>query len=357
MSDKNKTTIQFNKVPEEILRSRKVEQAQSAEQAAAQARMAALKQPRSPRGGAAVRIPPLDAQHIEGRTMDEQASALTDPTNPLAPSYNPQLAEMQNRMNAGHPLAPLPPEVQTQPGFRPGVGSMYAANQPMVSVQPQGPYKPQLRTETMESIKALETFRSKAETQQQVQLETKKEEAEKLEKEVSATKTPFDEFDYEAFRSFRDKDEWNMLNNPKRRKEIESQLLPMKVEDVILLGEVRQDVPIAPNIIITFRSVGGDEDLAVKQMMFGERGGDRYVYDKYSLMQITLGVFAINNMPLPNHLDTDNKVDEKKFMDKFNKVARFPVQFLANLGVNYSWFDERVRMLFLFGGSEQLKNG
>lgn len=344
-----KTTIQFNRSPNENL---------TPEQAMAKARMEALKQPRQPRGGApSVRIPPLDAQHIDGRTMEEQASVLTDPTNPLSPAYNPELAEMQSRMSApiSNPLAPLPPGAQHHPGFRPGVGSMFAGNQPAVTASPQEPYKPHLRPETLESIKALETFRAQAESQQTTEARAKEAEAREVEKEIM-TKTPFDDFDYTALRAFQDKEDWNLLNNPKRRKEIESKLTPMKVEDVILLGEVRQDVEVAPNIIVTYRSVGGDEDLSIKQMMFGERGGDRYVFDKYTMMQLTLGIVAINNMPLPAHTNKDGEVDEKKFQEKFKRIAKFPLQFLANLGVNYAWFDERVRMLFLFG-SEELKNG
>lgn len=351
-----KTTIQFNKPPGEIVRKR--DESQTPEQQMAKARMDALKQPRPPRGGApSVRIPPLDAQHIDGRTMDDQAAILTDPTNPLSPAYSPELAEMQNRRAPmQHPLAPVSPGAQHHPGFRPGVGSMYAANQPAVTAAPQEAYKPQLRPETIASIQALETFRQQAEAQQTEEAKTKEEEARAVEKEMTNTKTPFDDFDYAALRAFQNKEDWNLLNNPERRKKIEEKLTPMKVEDVILLGEVRQDVEVGPNVIVTYRSVGGDEDLSIKQMMFGERGGDRYVLDKYTLMQLTLGIVAINSMPLPAHLDKDGNVDEKKFDEKFKRIAKFPIQFLANLGVNYSWFDERVRMLFLFG-SEELKNG
>ena len=355
--DKSKTTLQFNKTPEEILRDR---QPLTPEQEAARARMAALKSPRAPLGGApAVHIPPLDAQHLDGRTMEEQASVLTDPTHPLAPSYNPALAAMTAAERTARPpqqpLAPLPPGAQHHPGFRPGVGSMYQANQPAITEEPDAPYKPKLRQETIESIKALETFRMAAETQQTKEIEAKKEEAKKVEKEFSS-KTPFDDFDYKELRAFQNQEDWNLLNNPKRRKEIEAKLRPMRVEDIILNGEVRQDVEVAPNVIVTYRSVGGDEDLAIKQMMFGEKGGDRYIYDKYTLMQLTLGIVSINNFPLPSHLDPEGNIHEPKFLEKFKKLSKFPLQFLANLGVNYAWFDERVRLLFL-SESDELKNG
>lgn len=360
MSEKDKTTIQFNKSAEEILNEK---HALTPEQEAARARMASLKAPRAPIGGApAVKIPPLDAQHIDGRTMQDQAAVLTDPTNPLSPSYNPELAAMTAERRPasnpqGGPLAPLPPGAQYHPSFRPGVGAMYAANQPSIKVteEPDAPYKPKLRPETLESIKALENFRMTAETQQNKEVDAKKDETKKVETE-KVSKTPFDDFDYKMLREFQDKEDWNILNNPKRRKEIESQLKPMRVEDIIIHGEVRQDVPVAPNVLVTYRSVGGDEDLAIKQMMFGEKGGDRYIYDKYTIMQLTLGIVAVNNYPLPSHLDSNGDLNEKMFLEKFKKLSKFPLQFLANLGVNYAWFDERVRMLFL-SESEELKNG
>lgn len=356
MSDKDKPTFRFNRPPDEEGQ----EKAGTPQQEIARARMAALKTPRPPLGGApAVKIPPLDAQHIDGRTMQEQAGILTDPTNPLAPSYNPTLAAMTAAEQAAHPprapLAPLPPGAQHHPAFRPGVGSMYAANQPAVTSEPEGPYKPQLSQKTLDSIQVLERFRMEAEQKQQQALEEKKDEAKKVEKEIM-TKTPFDDFDYHELRAFQDKDDWNLLNNPKRRKEIEAKLVTMRVEDIILNGEVRQDVEVAPNVLVTYRSVGGDEDLAIKQMMFGEKGGDRYIYDKYTLMQLTLGIVAINGFPLPSHTGPDGNIDETKFQEKFKKLSKFPLQFLANLGVNYAWFDERVRMLFL-SESDELKNG
>ena len=233
---------------------------------------------------------------------------------------------------------------------------MYAANQPGVTATPQAQenYKPKLSTESLEGIKALENFRLQAEAQQKQVVADKTLEAKKLEAEMK--KTPWDDFDFEALRAFKDKEDWSLLLNPKRRELIEKNLIPMKVEDIILTGEVTQDVGVAPNVFVTYRSIAGDEDLAVKQLMYGEKGGDRYVMDKYTLMQLTLGLVAINNMPLPSHMGADESLDETKFLEKFKKVCKFPIQFLANLGINYTWFDERVRMLFLFE-SEALKNG
>ena len=48
------------------------------------------------------------------------------------------------------------------------------------------------------------------------------------------------------------------------------------------------------------------------------------------------------------------ELDEDAFWKKFEYVARFPFHMLASLGVNYFWFDVRVRKLFV---AEKLGNG
>jgi len=150
--------------------------------------------------------------------------------------------------------------------------------------------------------------------------------------------------------------QWNLLNNPQRRKEIEGRLVKMDITDIIVYGEIRQDVTIVPDkLTVTYRSVSGEEDLAVKQLMFGEHGGDKYLLDKYTIMQLSMALVAINGDELPTHLDEKKKWKEELFLRKYEKVIKFPIQFIADLGVQYLWFDERVRKLFL-GSTEELKN-
>jgi len=64
---------------------------------------------------------------------------------------------------------------------------------------------------------------------------------------------------------------------------------------------------------------------------------------------------SINGEELPTHLNDKKNFDEPRFLSKFDKVTRFPVQLVADLGIQYLWFDERVRRLFL-GGTDELKN-
>ena len=326
----------------------------SPEQQAAQDRMASIKAGARPVGGVPkVRIPPLDADPLPGGgSMSAQAEALRDPTNPLSPAYSPELAAMASRERATGqgPFDLLPDSATEDPGFIPGVGSRIKINQP--SIQQPRPKDQILRPETVQDLEKLSTLQKTAEQVQQE--ETKKEEAEaaKVEKQLT------DDAAKQAAElgSLMSEGDWNLLNNPTRRKEIESRLKPLKIEDVLIYGEVRQEVPVIPDkCVFFFRSSSGAEDLAVKRMMFGEQGGDRYMLDKFSLMNLALGVVSINGMQLPSHLDDKKRFDEKLFMKKFDMLMRFPIQLLADMSVQYMWFDHRVRQLFT-KSTEVLKN-
>jgi hypothetical protein len=352
MVTKNKNQIQFNKAPTEVLRDRRQKEAKD--------QMSRLKQPRQPHGGAPpVKVPPLNAEPIKmGGTMADQAELLRDPTSPLSPAYSPEMAMMSKKFNAednGGPFSLVDPEAQQQPGFRPGIGSMYRANQPALKPGiPEG-YKPKLSEETRQSMQTLAEFHAAAERQQTMVQEKAPKEQEKKE----PAKRLGDD-DEDLFKELQDvlddPTQWSLLNNPRRRKEIESRITPMDITDVIMHGEIRQMVPIVPDKLeVTYRSVSGDEDLAVKQMMFGESGGDRYLMDKYSIMQLTLALVSVNGEELPSQLNDNKKFDETKFLAKLDKVVKFPIQLLADLGVQYLWFDERVRRLFL-GSTDELKN-
>lgn len=367
MPDDRKKQVQFNKPPTEVLRDRRQREAQD--------HMNKLKQPRQPHGGAPpVSIPPLNAEPIKnGGTMAQQAEILKDPTSPLSPAYNPELAMMAQqggppgapRMTPGGkiqevkgPFATLPEEAAQQPGFRPGIGSMYQANQPALTGQDG--YKPRISENTRQSMQTLAEFHAAAQRQQQMAHEDVADPQRKQREETAARLENSINEDTDLYKELQevldDPTQWNLLNNPKRRKEIEERLSPMDITDVILHGEIRQTIPIVPDKLeVTYRSVSAEEDLSVKQMMFGESGGDRYLMDKYTIMQLTLAMVAINGEDLPTHLNDKKKFDEVKFIAKMEKVTRFPIQLIADLGIQYLWFDERVRKLFL-GGTDELKN-
>lgn len=148
--------------------------------------------------------------------------------------------------------------------------------------------------------------------------------------------------------------ESDKLNNSTRRKRITSRCAKMELEDYIMNGGVKQKVPIVPGKIEpTFTSASVDEDLEVKRMMFGVQGTDVYIANRFSLMQLTLSLYAFNGEPLPSHLNVDGAFDEDLFNTKFAKVRKYPTQLAEDLVNNWLWFDERVKDLF----EEDLGNG
>lgn len=161
-----------------------------------------------------------------------------------------------------------------------------------------------------------------------------------------------DDFEFDSYRRMMEE---NVLNNPARRKAIEARCRPMDVVDLITTGEVQQEVPVVPGkYIVTFRSTTGAEDLAIKRLLYDERGTPRYMLDMYSMMSLTLGLYAINRHPLPDHRDEEGNFDTVKFNEKFKLVKGYPLQLIADLSANYAWFDVRVRKLFAV---DELGNG
>jgi hypothetical protein len=301
--------------------------------------MEAMKAGGRPVGGVApVAIPPLNASPIEGQTMHEQARALADPTNPISPAYDPEVQKIM----ASNPHGVLPPEAAQDPNFRPGIGSMIAGNQPGIQQQPQDG-RPPLSDKTQDALAAM----AKAAEEIQRKEAAKADEAEEDVKEGL----------YDEIKDMVGEEQWHKLNNRERRKKIEAGLASLNFTDILTLGEMSQDVRIRNGLILTFRTVTGDEDLAIKRMMFGEQGGDRYLMDKFSMMQLTLALKAVNGEELPSHVDVKTgELDEEKFLDKFKKVMRFPAALLGDFGLQYAWFHERVQALLL-DETDEIKNG
>jgi hypothetical protein len=285
------------------------------------ARIAAAKQKQVPVGGAPMpHIPPLD------QPPAVQAAHMARNLTPE------QVADLKNRGQ-----------------FIPGVGSGLSINQPGLRQQAQAPAPqpvdpgvinpprqggPVLRPETEQQLREFE--KAKAEPDK-----SEKEENKKITKEIEEIEG---EFDFDEFGNR----VRNLLVNKDRRDIIESRCTPMKLEDLLLQQEVQQVVPIAPNRFEpTFRSISGAEDLFIKRSMVGERGETRYVLDKFSLMNLCCGLYALNGKPMPSHLDANGDPDEKLFEKKFKLILKYPISLLVDLSVNYGWFERRVRKLLV----------
>jgi hypothetical protein len=326
-----------------------------------------------PLGGAPkVNVPPLDADPVtnsDGQpiTMHEQAEILKNPNSPLSPFYRPEKVmrspisnmdphvnrtarnggEVPMKGNKGPFGGFVSPEDRQDPNFRPGVGSAYLANQPALKHQKEGG----LSNETIKGLNALRDFSNRAHEEQN----KKPKEEDQFLDDLKKFDDDFGQLNSSSFMNAYKK-EINELNTDELRKAIEERLEPIDLTQFIMDGEARQDVPIVRDKFIpTFRTVTGGENLEVERMMFGSNESDIYVFDKLAIMQLTCGLYAINGNVLPDHLDERRKFDSTQFKVKFEKVVSLPLCMLASLGINFTWFDQRTRRLFI--DTKPLKNG
>lgn len=208
-------------------------------------------------------------------------------------------------------------------------------------VQPRPAGSPLLRPETAKQL------------QDMAEAQVKQEDPEAgIKKDIEDEKEDlFDMFDFSG-RSEAER----ILNNKKRRKEIESRCEPMKLEDLIMKNEVQQDVPIVPDkLIVRYRSATPVENLFVKRMMSDEKvNTEQYLLEKYGLCQLACALVSINGVALPNHLDENDSPNEDLFQKKLKMVMKKSGYIVADLGINFHWFDLRVRRLL---NPEDLKNG
>ena len=292
----------------------------------------------------------------------------------------------------------LPEEAKKDPAYREGAGAGYAINQlhlamkygvmrggvliPAAALRPP-PSGSRLSDETIKGLAEVAKFqkqRQEAESKSAgaVNSDTEAEKgpaaaaarlanvagdestapltAEEKKELNSAAARKVDDFDFDTFRQMMMKD---LLNNPEQRELIEARLKPLDIADLIIEGTVAQEVQIIPNKFwVTYRSVAGQSDLAVKRLLMEEvksvQVDDRYYLDKYAFMVLALGLDSINGNPLPTYLGSDGRFSEDMFWRKYNYLTGLNTHMLASLGLNYFWFDVRVRKLFV---AEKIKNG
>jgi len=352
-------------------------------------------------GGPTPPIPRLDQPHQTGMTMADQAVAAAQPQPASSDSgfIQPTGAPMHRLGSpAGPALLPsdlLPEQATKDPEYQQGAGSRYAMNQPQLAMKygviRNGQYvspqllssgRPGLQPKTIEGLQALQQLSKEAQrpvkpegAQAQAEREaasgvagaaarlagtSEKESIQPMTEEdrekVKKSLEKMDEFDFNTFREMMIKD---ILNNDEQRQVVEARCLPMDVTDLIMKGRVTQVVPIIPGKFEPeFQSLSAEEDLALKRLIMLEgkslNVSERYLLDKYSLMGVAAGLFAVNKKVLPSHLDKDGHFNDDLFLQKFNLVIKYPFHMLSSLGINFFWFDVRVRMLFK---AEMVKNG
>jgi hypothetical protein len=210
-------------------------------------------------------------------------------------------------------------------------------------VVPRGPGAPVLRPETAQQLN--EAIKAGKEMEKAAG-EAKTAEEQKA-AEDSRLAEIFANFDFGDNRSQVDR----ILDNKKRRTEIEARCKPMDFDDLLMKDEVSQRVPIiAGKFEPLFRSIVPIETLYLKQRMSRETiQTDQYMGEKYNLMLLCCSLLDINGTPLPDHRKHTSdglfEVEDKLFDEKMKALMRKSAYIIADLGVNYSWFDIRVRKL------------
>lgn len=147
-----------------------------------------------------------------------------------------------------------------------------------------------------------------------------------------------------------------VLNNKKRRKEIEDRCAPMNLEDLILKDEVQQTVPVLPGKFEPrFRTLNPEESLFLKQFLAKEASpNESYAAEKFGLCQLACSLVSLNGADFPDHRKPDGTPDEELFKVKLKRLMKKSGYIIADMSINYYWFDIRVRRLL---APEKLGNG
>lgn len=348
-------------------------------------------------GGPSPPIPRLDSEHVPGMTMAHQAMLERELPATGLPGM-PSVDLMGQPPASGIlPGDILPPEAQNDPQFIRGSGSGYAFQQPAMAkkygvirkgqhvfLNDRGaPTTGKLREETLEGLKALGEMQEKAKAANTPEQIAEREAengpagagarvaggdsrpADRAATHEEAVARMVDPFDLDTYRQMLTRD---ILNNQEQREIVEARCKPLSLDDLVVNGFVLQEVPIVmprqvgtnptKGFVPTFRSIDPIEDLAIKRMLMEEatklQVDERYFVDKYQLMTIVLGVYAINALVLPDYRDGDGLLVPDLFWKKFNKLMKYPLPMIASLGVHNFYFDIRVRKLFV---ADKVGNG
>lgn len=319
--------------------------------AAYRARIAAAKSGSTPVGVVPMpEMPRLD-QPVPGAAMDRglgvqqshnQASAAQVAQHAAAQGAQPPGAQGKH---AGMMSPDQYQQAVSQGQAIPGVGGGYVANQPAGAPAPLAPPTTPMEIkghgdQPANPIRA-EGGLSQT-TVEQLEAVGKAQEAQnEAEEEKELAKDVDPEYDYDSLGNVtRD-----LLSDIERRKAIEKRCTDMEFEDLILNQELRQEVPIKPGFIPIFRTPSGAEDLYVKRLMGDVEGSDRYIMDKFAVLSLCMGLYALNNQPLPDHRDSKGSIDEDRFNKKMEYILKYPIVLVGDMSTNFMWFNARVQKL------------
>ena len=140
-----------------------------------------------------------------------------------------------------------------------------------------------------------------------------------------------------------------------RRKEVESRLSPIRIDDLFVSGEIRQKVEIRKNrLVVIFRTLKGKEDLYIKRRL-NEVKDDvvRYAEDRFLYMLLCAHVHSYNGKELTNIFE-NGKISNINFDKRFEELCNIPSVLIEEIWVNFRWFEDRVRLAL---ESDNLKSG
>lgn len=264
-------------------------------------------------------------------------------------------------------LAPARAPVEPPAAMAGGVGAAYQVNQAIAAGETDGPVsmreakkieakvgKGSRKSLSPESVAQLEAAAAAAEGESPSFSPGEDTTSDDLEEAVRDAVAPRRNIDASVFDAQR-----RILMDSRRKEAIEEKLEELDLSDMITKREIQQKVIIQPGkLSYTFRTYNQHENLFCLGYVYDHPGSALQADELLNTCKLTCCLVKLNSASLPEHRrfpgTTKEEVDKEAFDKKFQLVASFPTQMLADMSVNAVWFEERVNQLFSL---DHLKNG
>lgn len=251
-----------------------------------------------------------------------------------------------------------------------GVGSSYSANQAVATskgpitlseANAQSEQKSALSKGTQQALNmAEENVRAaKVARDEPPPPEPDPTSAEKTRAELAEAEKDFEPetpgFDFSAISDAREG-----LISPKRKKIIEARLAPLNIADLVMKQEMVQEVPVVlDKLTYRMRTFNQRENLWILKYLWDFPGSGLYTQELLQTCRLTCGLVAVNDALLPEHrlnigAHQKEDIDKDAFETKMAVILSYPVQLIADMSVQYIWFQGRVDDLLTV---DDLKNG
>ena len=229
------------------------------------------------------------------------------------------------------------------------------------------PFSPQerapLSAETVEGLRALHAQQAEAAAKRQ-QLEVK--EAETPLPAPAPEADVEDELDSEdaEFASAMTRMRKDVLQNERERRAVAERSGPIDMSDV-LTGEFTQLVPVVPTTLeVRYKCLTTAENNHLRLKVIDEIEKEpkkaHLAKDILGFYQTVATVVSINKTVFPRHTEVNASTLRTEFYEpifdqKVEVFQQYPLPVIAALGTHSSWFEQRVRELFVT--TDPLKNG